>query len=124
MKNNKKNLLIIGGIFLALIVVVILLSFKSSVKKLPEDTIGNTAGNLNNGGLFCEYDGKVYFSNAYDSGTLYVMNPDETGVKKMNESGVSYINASESYLVYYQEGVHTDDNLSSTGPNYGNYLTV
>ena len=81
MKNNKKNLLIIGGIFLALIVVVILLSFKSSVKKLPEDTIGNTAGNLNNGGLFCEYDGKVYFSNAYDSGTLYVMNPDETGVK-------------------------------------------
>lgn len=123
MQNNKKNLLIIGGIFLVLIIVVILLSIKSSVKKIPEDTIGNTAGNLNNGGLFCEYNGKVYFSNAYDSGTLYVMNSDETGVKKLNESVVSYINASESYLVYYQEGVHTDDNLSSTVQNYGIYRT-
>ena len=123
MKDNKKNLLIIGAIFLILIVVMLLFSIGSSVKKIPDDTIGNTAGNLNNGGLFCEYNGKVYFSNAYDHHTLYVMNTDETGVKKLNESIVKYINASEAYLVYYQEGVHTDDDLSSIVQSLGIYRT-
>lgn len=123
MKDDKKNLLIIGGIFLVLVVVMLLFSIGSSVKEIPDDTIGNTAGNLNNSGLFCEYDGKVYFSNAYDGNTLYVMNSDETDVKKLNESIVSYINASESYLIYYQEGVHTDDDLSSIVQNLGIYRT-
>ena len=123
MKENKKNLLIIGGLFFAFIIVVLLLSIRSSVKEIPEDTVGNTAGNLNNGGLFCEYNGKVYFANAYDGGTLYVMNSDETDVKKLNDSITKYINASESYLVYYQEGVHTDDDLSSIVQNYGIYRT-
>ncbi|MCI8695906.1 MAG: DUF5050 domain-containing protein, partial [Lachnospiraceae bacterium] len=31
---------------------------------------GNT-GNLNNGGYFCEMDGRVYFANAYDNFALY-----------------------------------------------------
>lgn len=123
MKENKKNLLIIGSLFFSLIVIVLLLSIGSSVKKIPDDTIGNTAGNLNNGGLFCEYAGKVYFANAYDGGTLYVMNSDETDVKKLNDSIAKYINASESYLVYYQEGVHTDDDLSSIVQNHGIYRT-
>ena len=123
MKNDKKNLIIVCSVLLGLIIIVFLFSFGSSVKELPADTIGNTAGNLNNGGLFCEYNGKVYFSNAYDSGTLYVMNPDETDVKKLNDSVVKYINASDSYLVYYQEGVHTDDDLSSIVQNYGIFRT-
>lgn len=123
LKDNKKNLLIVAGIFLVLIIIVILLGIKSSVKKIPDDTIGNTAGNLNNGGLFCEYNGKVYFSNAYDGGTLYVMNSDETNVKKLNDSVVSYINASPSYLVYYQSSVYTKDKLSSAVQNYGIYRT-
>lgn len=123
MKETKKNLLIIGGIFMILILFVVLLSINSTVKEIPGNTIGNTAGNLNNGGLFCEYDGKVYFSNAYDHGTLYVMDSDETNIQKLNESIVSYINASEAYLVYYQEGVHTDDGLSSIVQNHGIYRT-
>lgn len=123
MKDNKKNLLIIGGIFLIIIIIALLFSIGLSVKMIPDDTIGNTAGNLNNGGLFCEYNGKVYFSNAYDYGTLYVMNADETDVKKLNESVVKYINASDSYLVYYQEGVHTDDGLSSIVQDMGIYRT-
>lgn len=123
MKNDKKNLIIVCSVLLGLIIIVFLFSFGSSVKELPADTIGNTAGNLNNGGLFCEYNGKVYFSNAYDFGTLYVMNSDETDVKKLNDSVVKYINASDSYLVYYQEGVHTDDDLSSIVQNYGIFRT-
>lgn len=51
-------------------------------RQSPE-TVGNTAGNLNNSGYFCEYDGTVYFANAYDSNTLYSMDPgaeyQETG---------------------------------------------
>ena len=50
----------------------------------PPGTVGNTAGNLYNSGLFCEYDGTVYFSNAADNGALYSMNVDETEVKKLN----------------------------------------
>ena len=123
MKENTKNLLIIGGIFLGLIVIVLLISIRFSMKKVPDDTIGNTAGNLNNNGLFCEYNGKVYFSNAYDHGTLYVMNSDETDVKKLNDSVVKYINASESYLVYYQEAVATEDDLSTIVQNYGIFRT-
>lgn len=110
MNENKKNLLILGSIFVIVIVIALLSTIKLPGKTLPKDTIGNTAGNLNNGGLFCEYDGKVYFSNAYDNGTLYVMNSDETEVSKLNDSNVSLINASESYLVYYRSG-----NLSESG---------
>ena len=123
MEEKKRNLIIVGSIFLGLIIIVVLMSIGSSIKKIPDDTIGNTAGNLNNGGLFCEYSGKVYFANAYDGGTLYVMDSDETNIKKLNDSVASYINASESYLVYYQEGVHTDDGLSSIVQNHGIYRT-
>ena len=123
LKENTKNLLIIGGLFLVIIAVVLLFSINSSLKKIPSDTIGNTAGNLNNNGLFCEYNGKVYFSNAYDHGTLYVMNSDETDVKKLNDSVAKYINASESYLVYYQEAVATNDDLSTIVQNYGIFRT-
>ena len=38
----------------------------------PTDS-GNIPGNMQNGGLFFEMDGKVYFSNAYDDGCLYSM---------------------------------------------------
>ncbi len=66
------------------------------------DTVGNWAGNLNNHGLFCESDGKVYFSNGYDNNTLYSMNLDETELKKINNAQVEQINAGGDYLYYYQ----------------------
>ena len=31
-----------------------------------DNAVGNTSGNLLNGGLFCEYDGKIYFANPND----------------------------------------------------------
>lgn len=68
----------------------------------PPGTVGNTAGNLQNGGLFCENEGKVYFSNPYDSNTLYSMNPDETEIEKLNSMAVKWINAAGKYLYFYQ----------------------
>ena len=41
-----------------------------------DNAIGNTAGNLINGGLFCEYNDKIYFANPDDYNKLYVMNSD------------------------------------------------
>ena len=68
----------------------------------PAGTVGNTSGNLQNGGLFCENDGKVYFANPYDNHTLYSMNPDETEIEKLNSMAVKWINAAGNYLYFYQ----------------------
>lgn len=68
----------------------------------PAYLAGNTAGNLHNGGLFCEAGGKVYFSNSYDNGNLYVMNVDETEVKRLNELNVSSINVGGDYIYFCQ----------------------
>lgn len=76
--------------------------FMERVTPNPSGTIGNTSGNLQNNGLFCENDGKVYFSNPYDENTLYSMNPDETEIKKLNSMAVKYINAAGKYLYFYQ----------------------
>lgn len=76
----------------------------NSVPKNPAGTVGNTAGNLYNKGLFCENDGLVYFANAYDNNALYVMRPDESELKKLISTEVSGINADGKYLYYYQGG--------------------
>ena len=83
----------------------VLFSYKEKQSfRLPADTIGNTAGNIRGKGMFCEYDGKVYFSNAYDNGALYVMNPDCTEMKRLANTSASYINAGGNYLFYYTSG--------------------
>ena len=72
----------------------------------PNDTTqtGNTAGNLNNKGLYCENNGIVYFSNPYDHNVLYSMNPDETNIKRLNDVGVSSINVDGKRIYYSQTG--------------------
>lgn len=76
--------------------------------------LGNTPGNLNNSGLFCEYGGKVYFSNPLDKGRLYVMNPDETGVKKLDDDTVYSINVYGNYIYYAKNNARVDN-----GSNFG-----
>ena len=77
MRKLVRNLLLGAGAILILAVFVIYNIVTNRIPMNPEGTVGNTAGNLNNRGLFCEYDGLVYFSNAYDRGALYSMTPDE-----------------------------------------------
>ncbi len=80
------------------------MKMRSRIPENPRGTIGNTAGNLYNKGLFCESDGYVYFANPYDNNTLYCMRSDESEVKKLVATSVSSINAGGKYLYYYQEG--------------------
>lgn len=67
-------------------------------------TVGNTAGNINNGGLFCQQESTVYFSNPYDGGSLYAMNVDESNVRRLNTLKVSNILAGGNFLYFYQKG--------------------
>lgn len=99
-------------IFLVLILLTLLLGglfiVTSILNKIPENpvgTVGNTGGNLNNNGLFCENEGQVFFANPYDENTLYVMNSDETEIQKLTTVGVKSINAAGKYIYYYQDSV-------------------
>lgn len=61
---------------------------------------GNTAGNLYNNGLFCEFEDVIYFSNPFDKGRLYQMDLDGENVKNLNKETVSHINAYGNYLYF------------------------
>lgn len=68
---------------------------------------GNTSGNLYNSGLYCEYDGIIYFANPGDSYRLYSMQANGLDVKKLNNDVVSYINVDENYIYYVRNNVST-----------------
>ena len=101
--NQKVKLgLILGGVVFVLAGVSLVSSLMNRIPQNPAGTEGNTTGNLYNKGLFCESDGKIYFSNSYDGGALYSMNMDESDVKKVHGGGAKYINAGGNYLYYWQ----------------------
>lgn len=110
-----------------------------------ENFAGNTSGNIYNGGLFCEQDGKIYFSNDNDDGSLYVMNNDTTNIRKVNIDKAAYINVDNNYIYYVrtnntrennQAGIFTFNNvgvyrINRSGANLklisnrpANYLTL
>ncbi|MCL2050763.1 MAG: DUF5050 domain-containing protein [Lachnospiraceae bacterium] len=104
MKKKKK---IITSSILILIAFAVIGGFVYSLlpEQIPPNSpylVGNTAGNLHNGGLFCEADGKVYFSNSYENGNLYSMNADETEIKKINDLSVFSINSGGDFLYFLQ----------------------
>lgn len=103
MKKNWKVLLFAGIILVMLIGLGVFSAFSSRIPHNDPSVTGNTAGNLNNGGLFAESNGRVYFSNAYDNGCLYSMNSDETDLKKLVSSRVNSINVGGDYLYYYMD---------------------
>lgn len=110
MKNNIKFIIVIGIILLLAVGALIWSKLSKRVPTNPPGTVGNTAGNLNNNGLFCEDDGIVYFANSYDNGALYSMTPDETDLQKLVEANVQSINAGGNNLYYYMS-----DSATSTG---------
>ncbi|MBR5420928.1 MAG: DUF5050 domain-containing protein [Lachnospiraceae bacterium] len=95
------------GIGIALLIIALLIighkigELADRIPDNPPETVGNTAGNLYNGGTFCESEGVVYFSNPYDGGSIYAMDPDQSNMRKVVTAGASYINAGGNYLYYY-----------------------
>lgn len=102
---RKKQALAFSITFGIVVVILMIVGVISSrVAKIPEGTIGNTAGNLNNSGYFCEYNGTVYFSNSFDGGSLYAMEPLEGDIRKLNDMQVRNILAGGKYLFFFQTG--------------------
>lgn len=105
MKNSTKTAILIVSIILLCFLLFVLPMLLRHIPENPVGTVGNTAGNLNNGGLFCEVNGKVYFSNVYDGGALYSMNPDETGMRKLNSLKSMQINGDSNYIYYFGQNL-------------------
>ncbi len=101
---HLKNIITVIVLVILLSTLAIFIFLSGRVASNPAGTVGNTAGNLNNAGLFCEHDGTVYFSNSYDGGSLFAMTPDETGLKKINSFNVRNLLAGGKYLYYFQLG--------------------
>lgn len=102
MAKRTRNILLLFCTILLFAVIISVSILAGRTPMNPEGTIGNTAGNLNNRGLFCEYNGLVYFSNPYDNGALYSMKPDESHMKKLGFAPIELINAGGHYLYYFQ----------------------
>ncbi len=103
---NKKRTYILLVILLLLLFASLILfaMYGDQIPMNPSGTVGNTAGNLNNGGYFCEYDGRVYFANSYDNGSLYSMDTSEQNLSKLNDVEVRNILSGGEFLYYFRSG--------------------
>lgn len=101
-KKQKKTGTVVAVVAVLLIITFILVNRLFMRVKLYDDpqTLGNSGGNLNNGGLFCEDGGQIFFSNIADEGKLYVMSSGLTDIKKVYDDNASYINAAGKYIFY------------------------
>lgn len=113
MKNKKTYLILTIAIVLLFAVLAVPLLKGNEVITNPAGTVGNTAGNLNNSGLFCESNGLVYFSNTYDNGSLYSMTPEEGNLKKLSNTDARNILVGGDYLYYFRIGESGDAGLGN-----------
>lgn len=106
---KKKLLLILLALVLCAGLAVGIIAMQNSKKTKLNDSYvnGNTAGNLYNAGLVCEYNGIVYFANPSDEYRLYSMNSDGTDLKKINDDVATFINADAHYLYYIRNNPRT-----------------
>lgn len=109
----KKRIIIIAISICAVIAIGVGGFFYSQRNKFVynnDNAVGNTTGNLNNGGTFCEYNGYIYFANPSDNFYLYRMNSDCTDAKKLNSDSVAYLNVCGNYIYYVK---HNEDTSTS-----------
>ncbi len=117
MTSRKKRIITAIGALLTIILILIAGSLLSAHKiaENPADTVGNTAGNLYNGGYFCEKDGMVYFCNIYDNHSLYSMDILEKDVKKLGNVSICNLLAGENTLYFFQrDASHSMENVFGT----------
>lgn len=109
---NKRNI-IIPFLILICFVGLAILQQQSAKTKLNDNYVnGNLAGNLYNGGLFCESGDLIFFSNPKDYHKLYSMNKNGTDIKKLSDDTVSYINADAHYVYYVRDNTNNESYFS------------
>lgn len=103
----KKVLAIIFTIVLlaGIVTAILLFNYFGNRTIFNDDIVyGNSAGNFYNGGLFCEANGVVYFSNPEDDNRLYQMTSDGREAKRLTTDSACFINADSHYIYYARNG--------------------
>jgi len=121
MRDRKTTIIFLIVVTVIVSAMLFLNIYVSRIPENPSGTTGNTAGNLNNNGLYCEDEGIVYFANPYDNGALYSMNVDETDMKKIADVEVQYLNAAGKFLYYYQASSSARSGLGAVRSMSGVY---
>ncbi len=104
--NSKMLKFILALAALIIIVIIVFVAFFSNRVKFNDGYVnGNTAGNLYNGGMFCEHGGKIFFANPQDNNRLYSMDSNGENLKKLNNDVANYINADDNYVYYVRNNV-------------------
>lgn len=110
MKNKSKSsivsLIVLIAIIAIITTIIVIYNFSKKTIFNTGNVSGNIAGNLYNNGLFCEYNDKIYFSNSYDQGNLYVMDTNGSNIKKLYNDTASYINVAGKYLYYARNNLN------------------
>ena len=122
MSKISRGIIVGCAVFVLVAGVIIYSVLKSRAIAVPDGVIGNTAGNLNNKGLFCESEGVVYFANPYDNGSLYSMTPDMKDLKKICDLSVEYINVGGDYVFFYGEPSGSTTGIGSVVSKPGMYM--
>ena len=112
---DKISYIILSAIFICLIAFLFIsVAIDKITIKNDGTVLGNTAGNLYNGGLFCEYDGKIYFANHKDDNSLYRMNASDCSeIEKLHSDRICYLNADENYLYYSRMNHQKEEGFAS-----------
>lgn len=122
-KTSKKTEVILIITVVAIMALMILGIFISSLDLSPkndETAVGNTAGNLYNGGYFCEYEDKVYFIYPQEQYQICVMSKDGT-IKSLGFNNAFSLNIQNGYLYYSKNNALSDSNSFLEGIRYGIY---
>ena len=109
-KTGKKVIMLISFLVLIGLIVgiVIFADKRMNIPDNPAGTLGNTGGNLNNEGLFCQDGDTVYFSNPNDNFNIYSMDLNGGNIKKVLHMPAKYLNVAGKYLYYNQ--YHSNNN--------------
>lgn len=117
-KSSPVGIIIFILVLIAIAGGVVFYTIKNRPQKIPDGAIGNTSGNLNNRGLFCESDGYIYFSNAYDQRKLYKMKDDGTELECIGDVPAEFINVYGNQVFFYQTP-EADNQVFGLGGLYG-----
>lgn len=121
MNKRTTNMIVLAVVAIILILLCIIAFLPDRIATNTEDTVGNTAGNLNNNGLFCEDGDTIYFANAYADGTLYKMDANADHIKRVSDAKVQFLCVGGKYLYYYQSGSSGSSGLGSVRNMFGLY---
>lgn len=121
MNKNKPKIIAFSIIGVILLICICYSIFSTGFTAIDESVTGNIPGNMNNFGLFCESDGEIFFSNTYDNYALYKMNSDMTGMQKLNDLSVKFINAGGKYVFFFGQPSSTTSGLGGVVAKPGMY---